>query len=446
MALKLEDRKEALYITGEGDFPLVDLKKITIAERPKDGEEDKVIFYNPRHPDSFDDASMQALLDAILEDGLLEPPIVRVIDPGTPQQVIQLVAGERRTRCLLKAYDENLLIFDKSTNSKRPAQEVIEKIPCNVIYDCTDEKALRIAFTENTKHKSLTPREEIETAERLNRIYKKQDEICRILCTNPTWVSQTLAFRAELPIEAFQKLLSGRMARYLAVELLSLKPEDRKRTYDAMVEEEAKERAEVLDKAREELEQVELEEEIQEANEELAEDVKTREKATKAKERAIKKKKKLKDKLDKTEEEAGKLGQRHFEKATGQLDITPRTPKMLGKTHIQQFFVNMIDSWLENGKKDPVYKEEIPTEHLKLIKATAEAILVGDRDPAKIVREYMVTEGFWEEEIITLDEDQENEYQENDDCNDDEEVMVFNEDVEGHFTEDLNDDDYGDDE
>jgi hypothetical protein len=158
MAVKVEDRTDVLHITGDSDFPLVELKKITIAERPQDGEEDKVLFYNPRHPDSFDDASMQSLLDAILEDGLLEPPIVRVFNPGKPDQIIQLVAGERRTRCLLKAYDENLMIYDKATNEKRPAREVISKIPCNVIYDCSDEKALRIAFTENTKHKGLSSR------------------------------------------------------------------------------------------------------------------------------------------------------------------------------------------------------------------------------------------------------------------------------------------------
>lgn len=445
MAVKVEDRTDVLHITGDSDFPLVELKKITIAERPQDGEEDKVLFYNPRHPDSFDDASMQSLLDAILEDGLLEPPIVRVFNPGKPDQIIQLVAGERRTRCLLKAYDENLMIYDKATNEKRPAREVISKIPCNVIYDCSDEKALRIAFTENTKHKGLSSREEIETAERLNRIYKKQDDICRILCTNPTWVSQTLSFREELPAEAFTKLVSGRMARYLAVELLSLKPEDRKKTYDAMVEEEAKERAIVLEKTKEELEQVDLEVEIHEADEELAEDEKAQEKATKAKERAIKKKKKVEEKLDKTQEAAGKLGQRHFEAATGKLNVTPRTPKMLGKAHIQQYFVNMVDQWIENGKKDPVYREVIPSEHLKLIKSTAEAILSGERDPSKIVREFMVAEGLWEEEEIKIaiddiDDNEDDTYEDDDE----DKVAIFNEDVEGHF-QDNDDDDLGDD-
>jgi hypothetical protein len=151
------------------------------------------------------------------------------------------------------------------------------------------------------------------------------------------------------------------------------------------------------------------------------------------------------EKLDKTQEAAGKLGQRHFEAATGKLNVTPRTPKMLGKAHIQQYFVNMVDQWIENGKKDPVYREVIPSEHLKLIKSTAEAILSGERDPSKIVREFMVAEGLWEEEEIKIaiddiDDNEDDTYEDDDE----DKVAIFNEDVEGHF-QDNDDDDLGDD-
>lgn len=98
-------------------------------------------FLNPRHfyqgheggiisAQGLDNESMQQLFSDIMERGILDPLIIRIVDG---QQ--QLVDGERRLRCALKGKLSN--------------------VPCHVYENMSDEEAWKIAWRANDTAKSI---------------------------------------------------------------------------------------------------------------------------------------------------------------------------------------------------------------------------------------------------------------------------------------------------
>ena len=282
MTTKRNGKSKGVTISGEGKYPLVPIKNIEIVERPKPGE--IKLFYNPRSPESFDPESMRKLRTAIQIDGLQQPLLVRAITEKDIVTAIHLIAGERRLRSVRELIDLEAPCYDDKNpvpakykagewvichcelaqvkSGKNGTYEVaftrndkIETltvpyadllptvsaaklyahVPCYVHYNCDDRRALRLAFDENQRHEPLTTREEVELVERLVMAGYKQEDIVEMIDQNVTWVSQTASFRTQLPEDAFQKLLAGKLARNGAVNILSFAPEDRQALYDATV-------------------------------------------------------------------------------------------------------------------------------------------------------------------------------------------------------------------
>ena len=395
-------RSAKLKITGSGRYPLIPLLTIKIAERPEPGQEASRLFYNPRSLDSFTTEKMLELMESIRLDGLQQPPIVRVRTSGGKHngaiESVELIAGERRLRSLLKLYNENIDCFDDQTRQMQSAQVLYESVQCKVLYNINDEEALRVAFIENNEHQSLSIKEEIDLVERLTLRGLKQDEIVKMLSTNVTWVSQTSNFRSELPKEAFDKLLLGKLTRHVAVQILSYKPEDRDSAYRNSVLIEERERAKVTGELREEVERGEdLEQladlDIEEAME--AGDLGEAKKQEKAKQQAIQRAKRAADKLKRVQEEAGVIRQGHLLKGAQLAGVSPKKAKTLTKDSIQQFMIDMIDQWIETNKIDPITKEPYPIEMLELLKAAGQYTLNGDCDMGKLIRTVQVKMGNW---------------------------------------------------
>jgi ParB-like chromosome segregation protein Spo0J len=269
-------------------YPQAPLSSVHIVERPKLGE--KKIFFNPRSPESFDVEGMKRLRETIQVDGLQQPLLVRAIskEGGKNIEYLELIAGERRKRCLewliqydAPCYDDDseppaeynvndwvvfhcqiakvekvgtdgsytVLLNNASCPAEYgdllptvPASQLYTNVPCKVVYNCDDRRALRLSVTENGDHQPLTTSEEIDLVERLVVGGFKQEEICEIIDQNVTWVSQTSNFRLQLPPAAFEKLLAGKLARNVAVNILSFAPQDRQTLYDATVSSEEEER------------------------------------------------------------------------------------------------------------------------------------------------------------------------------------------------------------
>ncbi|WP_373690539.1 ParB/RepB/Spo0J family partition protein [Sphingobium sp. DEHP117] len=98
------------------------------------------------HPDqprrSFDEAALQELTDSIAQRGVIQPILVREMEPGR----YQLVAGERRWRAAQRAR--------------------LHQIPA-IIRPLSDAETLEIALIENIQRQDLNPVEEAEACSRL---------------------------------------------------------------------------------------------------------------------------------------------------------------------------------------------------------------------------------------------------------------------------------------
>lgn len=385
----------------DNKYPLVPLLKIHIVERPEEGSESNQLFYNPRDLESMDGEAMTSLRSSIKDTGLHTPLIVRAItsdgQDGSPIVHLDLVAGERRLRSLLRLYNDNPMVYDWRTKTQKSAREVYEYVPCELCYNISDEAALSLAWIENAEHQPLTIQEEMNLVERLIRRGLKQDEIASRLNTNVTWVSQTCSFRRELPPEGLKLLLEGKLSRHVAVQILSFHKKDRAALLAEAIRIEKEESAVEKNKAAEAVIAAEDEETIVQAQ--VANTPKKSPKSVQLKKRLAAASRKVSEavtKKERVDSEVGTIRQGHIQRGAIAAEVTPRTAKVLTRQMIDQFLVGLPQKWIEIGKVDQLVKKPYPPQLLKVVIATANAVLTGNIDTGGIVRRVLVEEGIWE--------------------------------------------------
>lgn len=435
-------KSKGIQIKGDGKYPLVPLSAVTIVERPKKGE--KKLFYNPRSAERFSEDALASLRMSIRVDGLQKPPIVRTVEEDGIISKVELVAGERRTRCCMKIVADDLPCYDEDepipstfkagstvlyrghfcevVSQKKDAVTLIKDgeqqvvpyedvrptvsgaklyghVPCKVARNCSDRQALRLAFIENDEAEPLPISDQIALVERLLAEGEKQEDIADIIGSNPTWVSQTANFRKELPPKAFQKLVSGMMSRHVAVTLLSYDPDVRNRLFDeAVVEEERISQARIRDFETQVVE-AEDSEDLYEDEASEAEAEGRDEKARKARKRAAAAKRKGQDaraRRRRAEDEAGVVTQGHVQKAALKLGVAPIRGKILSRAEINSH-IEKLTEMISTGTVDPDTGKKPPVEYLSLVKRTLVAVLEGEKDPTAIYRDFMIANGYWEE-------------------------------------------------
>ena len=449
-------------IESDSKYPLIPLMRIDIVERPQEGDESTKIFFNPRGLSSFTTDRMERLQYSIRSDGLQQPPIVRAImdKDGSSILKIELIAGERRLRSCCSIYDGNLPCFDddaKHPESYESGETIIykgrfgivheqkedivtvdflgehigsqerkycdfidclptvvgskiyEHIPCKVVYSCTDQRALRLAFTENDQSEPLKISEEVALVERLELTGLKQEEIAEILGSNVTWVSQTKNFREQLPKGAFQKLMSGDMARHVAVAFLSYTLKDRDALYAASVEAEEAETSKKIKTHRQEKDRLEDEEDVFMADAKKAERqgnnsmaIKSKRKATAAANKACR----ASERLERAKKEKGTIKQGHLKQGAIEKKLSPKKAKSLDKDDIEATFVDGIVPYLDGEQIDEISGQNVPVEYAAIVRRTALAIISGIRDPLYPIREFMYEHGEWISPDEKNDEDE----------------------------------------
>lgn len=430
------------------------LKDIEFAPRPKPGEELKMVFFNPRPEDEVMDPEKSAKLTYSLQiEGQIEPPAVRVwTDPTDRKKItkVQHVAGERRLRCLNTIYDQKLPCVDYDSakpecfevgsvvNYKnrfgtvtktedgtvfievcdhlsdhkvelmecpyedvlptRPGDEIFEFVKVQIYFDISDERAMRIAFSENDNSEPLSVKAEVMLVERYLAMGYKQAQVAFMLNTNITFVSQRAAFRAQLPQEAFGKLMSGKMAAHVAVKMLSYDNSKRAAMYSEMVDLEMVESKDTIRKHELAQERHEDEADIHRSNATKADrsgDSQTAEKERKQAATSERRAGQEKARKERAEADSGTLRQGHAERAAARLGITPRKAKILPKEQIESLYVKGMTKFVAGGETDPICNEEIPGDLASIVRRTALAILNGQLDPLTIIREYKVENEEW---------------------------------------------------
>lgn len=462
-------------MSHENDSRSILLSSIKVADRDS-GQ----LFFNPRHSDAFSREFLSDLYNSIRIDGLLESPVVREYEDG-----YQLIAGERRYRticnlvkddvpcysrslprpkkwnngavvihhsqlacfveyidsqnCEIQYYDDNEKLGDFVTvpvaelRPTAPASKVYHTLRCTVIPDCDDDWAIRIAMAENQNQMPLTMAEEIALCERLEKLGKKQQEICRLVGRDATWVCHTLNFRKQLPQEAFDCLIENKMVRNVAVQFFKY-PEEFRANLLKMAESLAsKEKASMCQEIQEELNELQDLEELHADMAVNAPDSQTAKFHAKKSKSAASASKKTRKKKEHLEESQGCIQQGHIENAAAELGLKPKTPKCLSRKDIEKFYVTGINKILKNSKSgkifDPVFEEEIQPLYLAVAQGVAQGILDGDRDPLLVLRNIFMDQGVWKTvEVGIEEEDTDSEVDETnfeaDDCDDDD---IYNE-------------------
>ncbi len=392
--------KESKITLGKSPYPCVPLAQIKVSERPEEGQEHTKLFFNPRFTDSFDSDAMEELRTSIKEVGLIHPLAVRITTQEEEITEVELISGERRFRSLLWLVENDEQVYDRDRDCMVSAKELYETVPCCVHYDIDDEKALRLACDENGKTKSLSVAEDIALVERLVRMNYSTEQIIAITGQHASWVSHTINFRKKLPLRAFEMLLENKLARSVAVNMLSFPEEDREVLLEAAIAHEAEVTSQKLEEIDEELEEANENEELAEwdeknalktGNVEIAKKAKKeKEKAEKQKEKAVKKKKKL-------ESHSGVISQGDLQAGARKANLAPKTPKQLNRQDISSL-IKSIDEWIAAGEYyDDQYEQEVGQDILQTVRVVASAIAEGDRDPVSIIRKVMIATDQWED-------------------------------------------------
>ena len=179
---------EALFSNSE-----IDTQEISVTKK-EESEEKGISFINineikpnqnqPRK--SFNEEKLEELAASIIENGLIQPVILRKADKG-----YEIVAGERRWRACRKAG--------------------LKEIPC-IIREFTDEQNMLIVIIENMQREDLNP---IEEAEGLNQMIVNfgmtQEQVSKSVGKSRPYITNALRL-LKLPSEIREMLLANQLS------------------------------------------------------------------------------------------------------------------------------------------------------------------------------------------------------------------------------------------
>ncbi len=179
---------EALFSNSE-----IDTQEISVTKK-EESEEKGISFINineikpnqnqPRK--SFNEEKLEELAASIMENGLIQPVILRKADKG-----YEIVAGERRWRACRKAG--------------------LKEIPC-IIREFTDEQNMLIAIIENMQREDLNP---VEEAEGLNQMIVNfgmtQEQVSKSVGKSRPYITNALRL-LKLPSEIREMLLANQLS------------------------------------------------------------------------------------------------------------------------------------------------------------------------------------------------------------------------------------------
>lgn len=155
---------------------------------------------NPRQPrDVFDEDALAELVASIKEVGVLQPVVVRVVDPKKPSY--QLIMGERRFRASQEAG--------------------LKEIPA-IIREVSDDDLLRDALLENLHRVDLNPLEEAAAYQQLLEDFQcTQEELSTRIGRSRPQISNTLRL-LKLPALVQRRVAAGVLSQGHARALLGL--------------------------------------------------------------------------------------------------------------------------------------------------------------------------------------------------------------------------------
>lgn len=351
-------------------------------------------FRNPRHAlddgklkaHGFDKVSMDELRESIRTEGLENPLICRVIQNGDSEPVIQLVAGERRKRCLDKLVKGNEDCYDPADGEFKAAKDVHKTVLCRVrLLD--DEDSFKLAFGENDRAVGIGEGATLALIRHLRNCNASDEQLQRITGKSITWVRDTDTL-LSLDDTTFAAVCNDEVNRTVALTLAKINDVEerleRLKNAQAYVQRRIEK---VKIKVVKEVKEAEQEEEIASADMTLAEHMDEDVDAAQAV--AAKAKRKAAAKRKKAEELEGKKLQVTSKdlraSATKEEDgVKPLTFKKIQKSW-KEPIAALIRRKFKDEEGDVV---EVDSEDVYFLKLICEKIEAGERDPMKLLRQH----------------------------------------------------------
>jgi len=167
------------------------------SEKLREIDIDRIVPNTQQPRKYFNEEALNELADSIRAHGLIQPIIVQPL----PDNLFQLIAGERRWRAAQKAG--------------------LMKLPA-VVRDSTSDASLEIALIENLQREDLNPIEEAQAYEKLIVEFGlTQEEVARRVGKNRVTITNMLRL-LRLPQEVQQWISEDRLTTGHAKALLSL--------------------------------------------------------------------------------------------------------------------------------------------------------------------------------------------------------------------------------
>jgi|SoiMethySBSTD1v2_1073268.scaffolds.fasta_scaffold25314_2 ParB family chromosome partitioning protein len=167
------------------------------SEKLREIDIDRIVPNTQQPRKYFNEEALNELADSIRAHGLIQPIIVQPL----PDNLFQLIAGERRWRAAQKAG--------------------LMKLPA-VVRDSTSDASLEIALIENLQREDLNPIEEAQAYEKLIVEFGlTQEEVARRVGKNRVTITNMLRL-LRLPPEVQQWISEDRLTTGHAKALLSL--------------------------------------------------------------------------------------------------------------------------------------------------------------------------------------------------------------------------------
>ena len=167
------------------------------SEKLREIDIDRIVPNTQQPRKYFSEEALNELADSIRAHGLIQPIIVQPL----PDNLFQLIAGERRWRAAQKAG--------------------LMKLPA-VVRDSTSDASLEIALIENLQREDLNPIEEAQAYEKLIVEFGlTQEEVARRVGKNRVTITNMLRL-LRLPPEVQQWISEDRLTTGHAKALLSL--------------------------------------------------------------------------------------------------------------------------------------------------------------------------------------------------------------------------------
>jgi hypothetical protein len=382
----------------EGNLFRVPTDLIRYADGVLDFKSKELQIINPRYantvgkvrPAGLNQHEINELREEIRSEGLNNPLRVRPMKDKDGTFYFQLLAGERRLRCINTLRKEKSKAFNPVSGKTEPAEKVYETVRV-LIVNVTDPVAYyKVAFKDNDTGVKIGEGAEAALVRYWRHHNLSDQQILQMTGKSTTWLAETDKL-CNLDEKTFAAFAKGELSRSGAIKLSAIPDADvrldRLERARQVIEEELKASVAKVDK---ELAAAEEDREIAEAGEALAEanggDVATAKAKTAAAAAKVGKKKTLKEKLTtKTKKIGGKVVNRVLTES-GEAEVKPLSRAKIEKMGEQIKAVikaKGIDA--ESGKPIEGYDESTMRAFDVLVNSF---ILKGDGDPIKACRQH----------------------------------------------------------